>query len=72
MSGKDTVLVVTKGLASTFGMGEIDIEVDHNDPPSDTTDYEGRALAFIVEVDGYEIRVLVEDVTPDSESPDLA
>lgn len=43
------------------------IEEDHNSPPADTSPYPGRALAFTVEVDGCDIRVLVEDVTPDYE-----
>jgi hypothetical protein len=43
---------------------------DHNGSPGDTSDYPGRALAFTVEVDGFDIRVLVEDVTPDYERPE--
>lgn len=46
------------------------IEEDHNDPPGDTANYPGRALAFTVEVDGFQIRVLVEDVTPDYDRPE--
>lgn len=72
MSGVETVRVVTEHLAREYGKGWADIEADHNDPPGGTTDYDGRALAFIVEVDGYQIRVLVEDVTIDEENPDLA
>ncbi len=70
MSGADTVRVVTERLAQLYSMGWADIEADLNGPPGGTSDYDGRALAFIVEVDGYDIRVLVEDVTVDEERPD--
>jgi hypothetical protein len=63
----ETVLVVTRHLARAYGVDTRLIEEDHNGPPGGTTDYTGRALAFQFEVDGRELRVLVEDVTIDAE-----
>lgn len=59
------VLGVAEKLASVYGGMQID--ADHNGPPMDTTNYDGRAWTFFTTVDGVQIRVLVEDVTPDSE-----
>ncbi len=65
MSSADVVLQVTEKLAAVYG--GMNIDHDHNAPPMDTTDYDGRAWAFITTVDGVQIRVLVEDITPDDE-----
>lgn len=82
MSAAETVRVVTEGLRSSLfdgppepGGGPVTpwvtaIVEDHNDPPGDTSPYPGRCLAFTVEVDGLDLRVTVEDVTPDEERPE--
>lgn len=62
-----TVRTVAENLARMFSVDVRLIEEDHNAPPGGTTDYEGRVLAFTFEVDGREMRVLVEDVTVDPE-----
>ena len=63
-----TVQAVAEQLAGQFGMGWADIHADHNGAPMDTTDYDGRAVAFMVDnVEGLLLRVLVEDVTTDEE-----
>ncbi len=60
-----TVRGVAEQLARSYGVDVRLIEEDHNGPPGSTSDYEGRALAFTFEVDGRDLRVLVEDVTVD-------
>lgn len=60
-----TVREVTETIARTYGVDVRLIDEDHNGPPGSTSDYEGRALAFTFEVDGRDLRVLVEDVTVD-------
>jgi hypothetical protein len=66
--GAETVRVVTENFARLHGDNAVlTIEEDHNEPPGGTSPYEGRALAFQFEVDGIELRVLVEDVTVDLE-----
>lgn len=60
-----TIREVTQTMARSYGVDVRLIEEDHNGPPGGTTDYNGRALAFTFEVDGRDIRVLVEDVTVD-------
>lgn len=67
MEYAETVRVVAENLARLFSVDTRLIEEDHNGPPGGTTDYDGRALAFQFEVDGRELRVLVEDVTVDEE-----
>lgn len=66
-SRAETVSVVATKLAHVYGLSWADISIDHNDPPMDTSNYEGRALTFSMEVDGLDLRVLIEDVTPDYE-----
>lgn len=49
-----------------------EIEEDCNGAPGGTSDFEGRALAFIIEVGGRNLRVLVEDVTLDEDDEELS
>ena len=67
VAGATTVRAVTEQFARTYGVDPRLIEDDCNGPPSGTSEYEGRGLAFMFEVDGYTLRVLVEDVTIDGE-----
>ena len=67
MEYAETVRVVTENLARLFNVDVNTIEEDHNGPPGGTSDYAGRSLAFMFEVDGRNLRVLVEDVTIDAE-----
>lgn len=60
-----TVREVTETIARTYGVDVRLIEEDHNGAPEGTANYDGRALAFSFDVDGRDIRVLVEDVTVD-------
>jgi hypothetical protein len=73
-SGAPTVEAIAEYLrraAGARGWSPSFAEEDHNGPPMDTSDYDGRALAFLMDdVDGYQIRVVVEDVTPDDRLED--
>lgn len=70
MTPAEIVLAETVRLSGLrFPRVVLGIEEDCNGAPSGTSDYDGRALAFMYEAEGRTIRVLVEDVTLDPEEP---
>jgi hypothetical protein len=70
MTPAELVLAETVKLSTLrFPCVVLGIEEDCNGAPGGTTDYDGRALAFMYETEGRTIRVLVEDVTLDPEVP---